>query len=77
MIFIDHLCLSAPTFLDDTMERADVTDLYPWMEYQFRIIAVNEYGPGEASIPSLKVKTWDAGKDVEISHYCCLIQKGL
>uniref|UniRef100_A0A672JLP6 Contactin 1b n=1 Tax=Salarias fasciatus TaxID=181472 RepID=A0A672JLP6_SALFA len=39
---------------------AEVTDLYPWMEYQFRIIATNEYGSGEASIPSLKIKTWDA-----------------
>uniref|UniRef100_A0A8C2XI33 Contactin 1b n=1 Tax=Cyclopterus lumpus TaxID=8103 RepID=A0A8C2XI33_CYCLU len=38
----------------------EVTDLYPWMEYQFRIIATNEYGSGEASIPSLKIKTWDA-----------------
>lgn len=44
------------------MEKADVTDLYPWMEYQFRIIATNEYGSGEASIPSLKIKTWDARK---------------
>uniref|UniRef100_A0A665THD0 Contactin 1b n=1 Tax=Echeneis naucrates TaxID=173247 RepID=A0A665THD0_ECHNA len=40
--------------------EAEVTDLYPWMEYQFRIIATNEYGSGEASIPSLKIKTWDA-----------------
>uniref|UniRef100_A0A3Q2XPF1 Contactin 1b n=1 Tax=Hippocampus comes TaxID=109280 RepID=A0A3Q2XPF1_HIPCM len=51
---------STPSFLDGTVERADVTDLYPWMEYQFRIIATNEYGSGEASIPSLKIKTWDA-----------------
>uniref|UniRef100_A0AAQ5XLC0 Contactin 1b n=1 Tax=Amphiprion ocellaris TaxID=80972 RepID=A0AAQ5XLC0_AMPOC len=51
---------TSPTFLDGTMERAEVTDLYPWMEYQFRIIATNEYGSGEASIPSLKIKTWDA-----------------
>lgn len=43
------------------MERADVTDLYPWLEYQFRIIATNDHGSGEASIPSLKIKTWDAG----------------
>lgn len=77
MVFHGHLCLSAPTFLDGTMERADVTDLYPWMEYQFRIIAVNEYGSGEASIPSLKIKTWDAGKNIEITHYCCFIQNGL
>lgn len=45
------------------MEKAEVTDLYPWMEYQFRIIATNEHGSGEASIPSLKIKTWDARKD--------------
>ncbi|XP_069012912.1 contactin 1b [Embiotoca jacksoni] len=51
---------TSPTFLDGTVEKAEVTDLYPWMEYQFRIIATNEYGPGEASIPSLKIKTWDA-----------------
>uniref|UniRef100_A0A669EIN9 Contactin 1b n=1 Tax=Oreochromis niloticus TaxID=8128 RepID=A0A669EIN9_ORENI len=51
---------TSPTVLDGSMERAEVTDLYPWMEYQFRIIATNEYGSGEASIPSLKIKTWDA-----------------
>ena len=54
---------SAPAFLDGSVERAEVTDLYPWMEYQFRIIATNEYGSGEASIPSLKIKTWDARKE--------------
>lgn len=53
----------APTILDGSVDRAEVTDLYPWMEYQFRIIATNEYGSGEASIPSLKIKTWDARKD--------------
>uniref|UniRef100_A0A3B4A4E7 Uncharacterized protein n=1 Tax=Periophthalmus magnuspinnatus TaxID=409849 RepID=A0A3B4A4E7_9GOBI len=51
---------TSPTVIDGSMEKADVTDLYPWMEYQFRIIAHNEYGAGEASIPSLKIKTWDA-----------------
>lgn len=53
---------SAPSFLDGNTERAEVTDLYAWMEYQFRIIATNEYGSGEASIPSLKIKTWDSSK---------------
>uniref|UniRef100_A0A8D3DHX2 Contactin 1b n=1 Tax=Scophthalmus maximus TaxID=52904 RepID=A0A8D3DHX2_SCOMX len=51
---------TSPSVLDGGMEKAEVTDLYPWMEYQFRIIATNEYGSGEASIPSLKIKTWDA-----------------
>lgn len=49
------------------MERAEVTDLYPWLEYQFRIFATNEYGSGEASIPSLKIKTWDARKDIHLN----------
>lgn len=58
------LCLRlAPSVLDGSVERADVTDLYSWMEYQFRIIATNEYGSGEASIPSLKIKTWDSGEE--------------
>lgn len=56
------MSLSAPSFLDGNTERAEVTDLYAWMEYQFRIIATNEYGSGEASIPSLKIKTWDSSK---------------
>lgn len=57
------MSVSAPSVLDGGMEKAEVTDLYPWMEYQFRIIATNEYGSGEASIPSLKIKTWDACKE--------------
>lgn len=56
---------SAPSFLDGSVEKAEVTDLYAWMEYRFRIIATNEYGSGEASIPSLKIKTWDARKDAQ------------
>lgn len=55
--------VSAPAFLDGSVERAEVTDLYPWLEYRFRIIATNEYGSGEASIPSLRIKTWDAGME--------------
>lgn len=56
----------APAFLDGSAEKAEVTDLYAWMEYQFRIIATNEHGSGEASIPSLKIKTWDACERVLI-----------
>ena len=60
------LCLcKAPTILGPSAESADVTDLYPWMEYEFRIYATNEYGDGEASVPSIKIKTWDAGRGCE------------
>lgn len=70
LIQIKKLCLlSAPSFLDGSVERAEVTDLYPWLEYQFRIIATNEHGSGEASIPSLKIKTWDAGKDKHFPRF--------
>lgn len=70
---------SVPTFLDGNVERADVTDLYPWLEYQFRIIATNEYGSGEASIPSLKIKTWDAGKERILipDTYCSQYRRGV
>lgn len=60
----------APTVLDGSVERAEVTDLYSWMEYQFRIIATNEYGSGEASIPSLKIKTWDSGENSFVRLIC-------
>ncbi|KAM6984802.1 contactin 1b [Aplochiton taeniatus] len=51
---------TSPTVLDSNAEMCDVIDLFPWMEYQFRVIATNQYGAGEASIPSIKIKTWDA-----------------
>lgn len=70
LIHINKCCLvSAPSFLDGSVERAEVTDLYPWLEYQFRIIATNEHGSGEASIPSLKIKTWDAGNDKTLPQF--------
>lgn len=70
---------SVPTFLDGNMEKAEVTELYPWMEYQFRIIATNEHGSGEASIPSLKIKTWDACKERTLIAviYCILLRTGV
>lgn len=74
---------SAPALLDGGVEKAEVTDLYPWMEYQFRIIATNEHGSGEASIPSLKIKTWDARKertlisDISLSQDGCGVKKHL
>lgn len=51
---------TSPTFLDSSAVSADVMNLFPWMEYEFRIYATNEYGDGEASVPSIKIKTWDA-----------------
>uniref|UniRef100_A0A674DWT0 Contactin 1b n=1 Tax=Salmo trutta TaxID=8032 RepID=A0A674DWT0_SALTR len=51
---------TSPTPLGGRSVMADVVDLYPWMEYEFRVYATNGFGDGEASIPSMKIKTWDA-----------------
>uniref|UniRef100_A0A8C2CUW0 Contactin 1b n=1 Tax=Cyprinus carpio TaxID=7962 RepID=A0A8C2CUW0_CYPCA len=51
---------TSPVFLDRSTESATIVDLYPWMQYEFRVHAINEFGAGENSSPSIKIKTWDA-----------------
>lgn len=48
--------------MDGKTETAEVFDLYPWMEYEFRVYTINEVGAGESSLPSIKIKTWDASE---------------
>ncbi|KAJ8008778.1 hypothetical protein DPEC_G00081950 [Dallia pectoralis] len=55
-----RLATTSPTVLNGMAVMADVVDLFPWMQYEFRVYATNEFGDGEASIPSIKIKTWDA-----------------
>uniref|UniRef100_A0A8B9LAN3 Contactin 1b n=1 Tax=Astyanax mexicanus TaxID=7994 RepID=A0A8B9LAN3_ASTMX len=52
--------VTSPVFLDGKAEAAEILDLYPWMEYEFRVYAINELGLGHSSLPSIKIKTWDA-----------------
>ncbi|KAL7867498.1 hypothetical protein SRHO_G00088820 [Serrasalmus rhombeus] len=52
--------VTSPVFLDGKAEMTEVVDLYPWMEYEFRVYAISELGAGESSLPSIKIKTWDA-----------------
>lgn len=54
---------AAPPDVEGNGEKATVVDLFPWMEYEFRVIAANTLGTGEPSSPSPKEKTLDAGKD--------------
>uniref|UniRef100_A0A672K088 Contactin-1-like n=1 Tax=Sinocyclocheilus grahami TaxID=75366 RepID=A0A672K088_SINGR len=51
---------TSPVFLDGSTESATIVHLYPWMQYEFRVHAINEFGAGENSRPSIKIKTWDA-----------------
>ncbi|KAM9376463.1 contactin-1a [Pholidichthys leucotaenia] len=54
---------NATTFPDDVegnAETATVKDLFPWIEYEFRVIATNTLGTGLPSSPSPKEKTLEA-----------------
>nr|XP_046250575.1 contactin-1a-like [Scatophagus argus]XP_046250576.1 contactin-1a-like [Scatophagus argus]XP_046250577.1 contactin-1a-like [Scatophagus argus] len=51
---------TTPTDVEGNEEMATVMDLFPWTEYEFKVIATNTLGTGEPSSPSPKVKTLEA-----------------
>uniref|UniRef100_UPI003AACDCA7 contactin-1a-like n=1 Tax=Centroberyx gerrardi TaxID=166262 RepID=UPI003AACDCA7 len=51
---------TSPADVEGNAETAAVVDLFPWTEYEFRVIATNTLGTGEPSSPSAKVTTLDA-----------------
>uniref|UniRef100_A0A8D0AFU1 Contactin 1 n=1 Tax=Sander lucioperca TaxID=283035 RepID=A0A8D0AFU1_SANLU len=53
---------TSPTDVEGNTEMATVVDLFPWIEYEFRVIATSALGTGEPSSPSPKDKTLEASK---------------
>uniref|UniRef100_A0A6Q2WS02 Contactin 1 n=1 Tax=Esox lucius TaxID=8010 RepID=A0A6Q2WS02_ESOLU len=51
---------TSPADVEGNAETATVLDLFPWTEYEFRVIATNTLGTGEPSSPSPKVTTLEA-----------------
>ena len=52
-----YVILSVPELLGGKQLSATVTDLSPWVEYEFRVLATNSIGTGEPSKPSKKART--------------------
>lgn len=51
---------TSPVDVEGNAESATVVDLFPWTDYEFRVIATNTLGTGEPSNPSPKDKTLDS-----------------
>uniref|UniRef100_A0A8C7SVH8 Contactin 1 n=1 Tax=Oncorhynchus mykiss TaxID=8022 RepID=A0A8C7SVH8_ONCMY len=51
---------TSPPDVEGNAESATVVDLFPWTEYEFRVIATNTLGTGDPSSPSPKVTTLEA-----------------
>lgn len=53
-----------PATIEGNAEMADVVNLIPWMDYEFRVLASNILGVGEPSAPSPKIRTKEAAPTV-------------
>uniref|UniRef100_A0A667WN09 Contactin 1 n=1 Tax=Myripristis murdjan TaxID=586833 RepID=A0A667WN09_9TELE len=51
---------TSPEVIEGNVETATVVDLFPWTEYEFRVIATNTLGTGDPSTPSAEVLTLEA-----------------
>uniref|UniRef100_A0A803V862 Contactin 2 n=1 Tax=Ficedula albicollis TaxID=59894 RepID=A0A803V862_FICAL len=53
-----------PVNIEGNAETAQVVNLIPWMDYEFRVLASNILGIGEPSLPSSKIRTKEAAPTV-------------
>uniref|UniRef100_A0A803TTJ1 Contactin-2 n=1 Tax=Anolis carolinensis TaxID=28377 RepID=A0A803TTJ1_ANOCA len=53
-----------PANIEGNSETAQVGNLIPWMDYEFRVLASNILGVGEPSMPSAKIRTKEAAPTV-------------
>ncbi|XP_072438695.1 contactin-4-like isoform X1 [Chiloscyllium punctatum] len=55
---------TVPEVIDGGAVTATVIDLSPWVDYEFRVVASNNIGIGEPSLPSAKSRTEEALPDM-------------
>ncbi|XP_062998357.1 contactin-2 [Elgaria multicarinata webbii] len=53
-----------PANIEGNSETAQVANLIPWMDYEFRVLASNILGVGDPSMPSAKIRTKEAAPTV-------------
>lgn len=59
LVLLDYI---DPVNIEGNAETAQVVNLIPWMDYEFRVLASNILGVGEPSLPSSKIRTKEAGR---------------
>lgn len=67
-ISILNSLILVPDSVPGQMIHATVKDLNPWVDYEFRVVAINGVGVGEPGTPSKHIQTQAAG----ILSVCCL-----
>uniref|UniRef100_UPI003AB008E5 contactin-4 n=1 Tax=Centroberyx gerrardi TaxID=166262 RepID=UPI003AB008E5 len=55
---------TVPDSVPGQMLHATVKDLNPWVDYEFRVVAINSVGVGEPSTPSKQIRTEAAAPEV-------------
>ncbi|XP_065135845.1 contactin-4 [Paramisgurnus dabryanus] len=55
---------TVPDSVPGQMIHATAVDLNPWVDYEFRVVAINSVGVGEPSVPSKPIRTKAADPEV-------------